>query len=143
MKSKKFIGSIIILCASFFTYDCAIVCNFDFVLAVVLATILDIIGLYLLNSGMTDRIELVPERRYKLINYLEKSLEGGLLTYTTFKYHDVYGIERVHTFKNVKFLNYASSTDYSPGYEPREGNVYAAYVDKTSGEIFLKYRIEE
>ena len=135
--TKKSIGAIIILCASLFSFICALIFHFDFSIAVVITTVLDVIGLCLLSSSMTDRIELIPERRYKLIHYLEEYLGEGVITYVTLEYQDIYGTTRIHTFKNVQFENYAPNS-YSPGYEPKEGNVYAACIYRKGGEIFLR-----
>lgn len=136
MKAKKRKGAIIILSASLICYACALIFNFNFLLAVIMTTILNAIGLCLISLGIESEIELVPSIRYKLVHYLEESLEGGTITYATLEYQDIYGTKRIHTFKNVNFENYDPGS-FSPIYEPKEGSVYAAYMYK-SGEIFLR-----
>ena len=131
---RKPIGAIMILCASLFSFICALIFHFDFSIAVVITTVLDVIGLCLLSSSMTDRIELIPERRYKLIHYSEEGSEKGMVIYSTLKYQNIYGVSKIHTFINVSY----NQTDL-----PVVGRVYTACADRLSEGIFLKYRVEE
>lgn len=137
MKTKNSIGAAIILCGSLFGCICAQIFHFDFSLAVVISTILAVIGLCLISSGTTPVVELVPERRYKLINYSAKNY----VRYTTFEYQDMYGVTRIHTFEDVNWENYdPQSGGFTEGYRPTVGRVYTACKETWSKDIVLKYR---
>ena len=136
MRRKKCAGTIVILSAGLIAYACASIFNFDLALAVVLTTILNIIGLCLIAFGIADsKTKFVPKRWYRLINY---SNEGGT-SYATFKYKNACGINKIYTFKNANFEGCCSFTGvFLPGCAPVEGQVYIACEQKGDKKIILK-----
>lgn len=138
-KTKSSIGIVLIMCAGLLGYTCAWIFHFNFSLAILLSTILAFIGLCLIAAGTNELVEFAPERRYKLINYSARDH----VRYTTFEYQDVYGITRIHTFKNINWETYDSqSGTFTVGYEPTVGRVYTACKETWSKDIVLKHRQE-
>ena len=137
--TKNSLGVAIILCGSLFGFICAQIFHWDFSIAVVISTILATLGLCFIASGMTPVVELVPERRYKVIDYTD--IDGT--KYATLKYMDDYGIIKIHTFTGVEFKHYVSSPPLyikeSINIEPTVGRVYTASKEKWNNKIVLKY----
>lgn len=83
------------------------------------------VGVILKNVELV--IELVPERRYKLLHYSND--------YATMEYRDEYGIKTVRSFENVKFCNGIQVI-----YNPTVGKIYTACKKKGGDKIILRER---
>ncbi len=87
------------------------------------------VGFRLILNNTETIIELVPERRYKLLHYSDE--------YATLEYRDAYETKTVHTFKYVKFYSWdPNGKDLS--HKPTIGHIYTACKKKENDSLILK-----